>query len=145
MLGRLGLRDERGGVVAARLRRARAALAGSADALESVRREERENVKKAWRLIDEALDWDLPGGVRVLLRTFSHGSGPPRGDVRCRLPLATRVSELRAALRDSRLRALLSRPPVAPVPHPWPLPKFRQLFGNIIRGVARRRPLAREA
>jgi glycosyltransferase involved in cell wall biosynthesis len=44
-----------------------------------------------------------------------------------------------------RMRALLSRPPVAPVPHPWPLPKFRQLFGNIIRGVAWRRPLAREA
>jgi hypothetical protein len=44
-----------------------------------------------------------------------------------------------------RLRALLSRPPVAPVPHPWPLPKFRQLLGNLIRGVARRRPLAREA
>ena len=44
-------------------------------------------------------DGDAEVGVRVLLRTFSHGSGPPRGDVRCRLPLATRVSELRAALR----------------------------------------------
>lgn len=44
-----------------------------------------------------------------------------------------------------RMRTLLSRPAVAPVPHPWPMPKFRQLLRNIVSGVARRRPLAREA
>lgn len=43
-----------------------------------------------------------------------------------------------------RLRALLARPAVAPVAHPWPLPKWRRLLGSLVRGYGRRRPLARE-
>lgn len=44
-----------------------------------------------------------------------------------------------------RMRSLLSRVPVKPVPHPYPLPKLRLLLRNVLNGVARRRPLAREA
>jgi glycosyltransferase involved in cell wall biosynthesis len=44
-----------------------------------------------------------------------------------------------------RLRRLLGRPAVTPVPHPYPLPKLRLLLRNVLSGVARRCPLAREA
>ena len=44
-----------------------------------------------------------------------------------------------------RLRRLLGRPAVTPAPHPYPLPKLRLLLRNVLSGVARRRPLAREA
>lgn len=44
-----------------------------------------------------------------------------------------------------RMRLLLSRAPVAPAPHPYPMPKLRQLLRNVLRGYGSRRPLAREA
>jgi glycosyltransferase involved in cell wall biosynthesis len=44
-----------------------------------------------------------------------------------------------------RMRLLLSRAPVVPAPHPYPLPKLRQLLRNVLRGYGSRRPLAREA
>jgi glycosyltransferase involved in cell wall biosynthesis len=44
-----------------------------------------------------------------------------------------------------RMRVLLSRPAVVPAPHPYPLPKLRQLLRNVLRGYGSRRPLAREA
>ena len=53
-------------------------------------------------------------------------------------------AEHHPAAATERLRALLSRPAVAPTPHPWPLPKWRRLLGSLSRGYAWRRPLARE-
>jgi glycosyltransferase involved in cell wall biosynthesis len=44
-----------------------------------------------------------------------------------------------------RMRLLLSRAPVVPAPHPYPMPKLRQLLRNVLRGYGSRRPLAREA
>ena len=44
-----------------------------------------------------------------------------------------------------RMRVLLSRPAVVPAPHPYPLPKFRQLLRNVLRAYGSRRPLAHEA
>ena len=44
-----------------------------------------------------------------------------------------------------RMRLLLSRASVVPAPHPYPLPKLRQLLRNVLRGYGSRRPLACEA
>ena len=68
--------------------------------------------------------------------------------------LARRVAErgrLRAFAENhpdaatERMRVLLSRSAVVSAPHPYPLPKIRQLLRNVLRGYGSRRPLAREA
>ena len=68
--------------------------------------------------------------------------------------LARRVAErgrLRAFAENhpdaatERMRVLLSRPAVVSAPHPYPLPKLRQLLRNVLRGYSSQRPLAREA
>jgi len=44
-----------------------------------------------------------------------------------------------------RMRELLARPPVPPVKHPWPIPRWPRLVANMVARVGRNRPLARWA
>jgi glycosyltransferase involved in cell wall biosynthesis len=46
---------------------------------------------------------------------------------------------------SDRMHRLLSRAPVTPAKHPYPLPKWRHLLFNWLRGVGRNRPLAWDA
>jgi glycosyltransferase involved in cell wall biosynthesis len=45
----------------------------------------------------------------------------------------------------ARMRELLSRPPVPPVRHPWPIPRWPRLVANMVARVGSNRPLARWA
>lgn len=49
------------------------------------------------------------------------------------------------AAAAKKMRELLARPPVPPVKHPWPIPRWPRLVGNLIRRVGRQRPLVRRA
>ncbi len=89
---------------------------------------------------------DVPGqpkrAVLELLRPLLAEDGLARRVVE--RGQAHAFAEHHPAAATERLRALLSRPAVAPTPHPWPLPKWRRLLGSLSRGYAWRRPLARE-
>jgi hypothetical protein len=58
-------------------------------------------------------------------------AGPPRRRARAK---AHAFAEHHPDAATERLRALLTRPAVAPTPHPWPLPKWRRLLGSLSRG-----------
>ena len=58
---------------------------------------------------------------------------------------ARAIGDHSPAAAMARMRELLSRPPVPPVRHPWPIPRWPRLIANMIIRAGKKRPLARWA
>lgn len=90
---------------------------------------------------------EVPGQAKipfdVLLRPLLVDDSLAEQVARRGQTLASKENHPDAAI--AAMHALFSRPPVPPVKHPWPMPRWPRLIANLVTRVGSRRPLARWA